>query len=244
MSQPSGRGHCAVDPRWLGNRASPWRGNGRSRPTWRTSCTRRDWSTGTPKGVMISHRNYADVCELGGSRCGSSASKTKRLQPPCAPALRPARSSTSSPSHLPDGRVAHRRCSFGRSSHLPGIDREVAGSRTGLGHGTPCPRSSPLLACYGSLQQLGTLSGLRTVIFAEALPPQAPRPADSRSCRNPRYLNSRYGPTGDQRGHGVRSTRGLGWKRATGPHRQGLRQHRGVRGHQRRPPGVPAWRGG
>ena len=41
VSRPGARPSCR-GPRWPGNQASRWRRNGRSRPTWRTSCTRRD----------------------------------------------------------------------------------------------------------------------------------------------------------------------------------------------------------
>ena len=84
-------------------------------------------STGTPKGVMISHRNSLTFVELGGSRCGAQRAGP-RLQPRAA-ALRPVglRHLRRLPGcRVPDG-------ASGRSSHLPGIDREVAGSRKDLG---------------------------------------------------------------------------------------------------------------
>ena len=41
LPRPRARPLCR-GPRWPGNQGSRWRRNGRSRPTWRTSCTRRD----------------------------------------------------------------------------------------------------------------------------------------------------------------------------------------------------------
>ena len=103
------------------------------------------------------------------------------------------------------------------------------------------PSVLTLLACYGSLQQFD-LSGLRTVIFAGEVFPPKHLARLMAELPHPRYLNW-YGPTETNVCTAFEVP--AGWADApAGPHREGLRQHRGVRGHKRRPPGVPARRGG
>ena len=84
-------------------------------------------STGAPKGVMISHRNSLAFVEWAAAAAGLS--EQDRVLQSRAAALRPVglRHLFYLPGcSVPDGASQ-------RSSHLPGIDRQVAGSRTDLG---------------------------------------------------------------------------------------------------------------
>ena len=84
-------------------------------------------STGIPKGVMISHRNSLTFVDWAAAAAGL-VEQDRVLQPRAAD-LRPV--GLRHLRHLPGCRVPDG--TPGRSSHLPGVDREVAGSRTGLG---------------------------------------------------------------------------------------------------------------
>ena len=101
------------------------------------------------------------------------------------------------------------------------------------------PSVLTMLASYGNLRRFD-LSGLRAVIFAGEVFPAKHLARLMAELPHPRYLNW-YGPTETNVCTWYEVP--AGWADRAGPDRQGLRQHGGVRGHQRGRPGVQARRG-
>ena len=158
-------------------------------------------STGTPKGVMISHRNSLTFVEWAAAAAGLS--EQDRVLQPRAAALRPV--GLRHLRHLPGRRLPGG--TSRRSSHLPGIDREVAGSRTDLGLvlGALGPHAARLLRQPAAVRPVGPADG---DLRRGGVPPQAPRPADGRAAAPP--LPQLVRADRDQRMHGVRGARGRG----------------------------------
>ena len=158
-------------------------------------------STGTPKGVMISHRNSLTFVDWAAAAAGLG--EQDRV---CSPA--PLHFDLSVFDIFATCRAAACLTVLpGRSGHLPGIDREVAGSRTDLGLvlGAFGPHAAGLLRQPAAVRPVGPADG---DLRRGGVPPQAPRPADSRAAAPP--LPQLVRADRDQRMHGVRGARGLG----------------------------------
>ena len=191
-------------------------------------------STGTPKGVTISHRNSLTFVDWAAAAAGLG--EQDRV---CSPAplhfdlsvfdIFATCQAAACLTVLPEG----------AATFPVSIARWLAAERISVWYSVPSVLT--LLACYGSLQQFD-LSGLRMVIFAGEVFPPRHLARLMAELPHPRYLNW-YGPTETNVCTAFEVPAGWADARA-GPDRQGLRQHRGVRGHERRPPGVRARRDG
>ena len=194
-------------------------------------------STGTPKGVMISHRNSLAFVEWAAAAAGLT--EEDRV---CSPAplhfdlsvfdVFATCRAAACMAVLPDG-----------TATFPVSIAQWLEQGNGSRSGTPCRRCSHFsraMAACGSM----TCHSLRTVIFAgEVFPPKylARLMAE---LPHPRYINW-YGPTETNvcTAFELPADGAEAGPFRAGSHRQGLRQHRSVRGHERGLPGFPAWRG-
>ena len=171
-----GRGHCAVDRGGGGIRGAAGGGTGdRDRPGVHLVHVGIDRH---PEGGDDLPPQLAHVCRVGGGRCGARRAGP-RLQPRAA-ALRPV--GLRHLRRLRGGRVPDG--ASRRGGHLPGIDREVAGSRADLGLvlGALGPHAAGLLRQPGPVRPVGPADG---DLRRGGVPPQAPRPADGRAAAPP-----------------------------------------------------------
>ena len=161
-------------------------------------------STGTPKGVMISHRNSLTFVDWAAAAAGLG--EQDRV---CSPApltfdlsvfdIFAACRAAACLTVLPEG----------AATFPVSIARWLEAERVSVWYSVPSVLT--LLACYGSLQPVRPVGPADGDLRRGGIPPQAPRPADGRAAAPP--LPQLVRADRDQRGHGVRSTRGLGWRR-------------------------------